>query len=72
MTNKRDEKTEDNFYKKRQKKPIKWENLLTKCKKCGSTEIEKMNMYKGMFKKKSDNYQLHRCKSCGCEVWLRL
>jgi len=73
MTSKRDEKTEDNFYKKKQKKPIKWENLLTKCKKCNSTNLVKLNLYQGMFRKNSDgNYQMVRCKDCGHEEFMKL
>jgi uncharacterized Zn finger protein len=66
----REEKAENNYFKKKQPRPLKWENLLTKCKNCGSTELQKMNMFQGM--KKKGNYQLNRCKNCGQEVWLEL
>ena len=70
---KREEKAGDNYFQKKQKKKLNWENLLTKCKKCGSTEIEKMNMFQGMHKKgKGLNYQLHRCKDCGAEIYLEI
>jgi len=73
MTNTRDEKTEDNFYKRKQKKPIKWENLLPKCEKCKSTNLEKLNLYQGMYRKNSDgNYQMVRCKDCGHERFVKL
>lgn len=64
----REATAEGNFYQRKQKKPLKWDNLLTKCKKCGSTKLQKMNLYKGMNKKNSDgNYQLIRCSDCGHE-----
>jgi ribosomal protein L32 len=70
---KREEKAGDNYFQKKQKKPLKWENLLEKCEKCGSMEIERMNMYQGMHRKgKGDNYQLQRCKSCGKEIWKKV
>jgi uncharacterized protein with PIN domain len=69
MTTK-DEGIQDRYFGKKQKKRLNWENLLSKCSKCGSIEIERMNMYKGMFKVgKGLNYQLYRCKSCGKEEW---
>lgn len=69
----REQKAEDNYYKKKQKKPINWDNLLNKCEKCGSNEIERMNLYQGMYKHgKGDNYQMARCKKCGHEKYLRI
>jgi len=72
--NKRDKRAEDNFFKRQQqKKPVKWENLLSKCKKCGSTNLERLNLFQGMHKKNSmGNYQMVRCKDCGGEEWVML
>ena len=67
---KKDEEIQDRYFGKKQKKKLNWENLLDKCEKCGSTDMEKMNMFQGMFKKgKEKNYQLYRCKSCKHEVY---
>ena len=72
MPTKREKQAEDNYYKKK-KTPLKWENLLTKCEKCGSTDLIKMNLYQGMFRKGEGlNYQMHKCKACGKEQFIEI
>ena len=70
---KREEKAGDNYFGKKQKKKLNWENLLTKCKKCGSTNLEKLNLYQGMFRKgQGKNYKMVRCKDCKHEEFLEI
>jgi predicted nucleic-acid-binding Zn-ribbon protein len=66
----KDEGVQDRYFEKKQKKRLNWENLLDKCEKCGGTNMEKMNLFQGMFKKgQGKNYQMYRCKNCKHEVY---
>jgi len=63
----------EELVEEKKKKEIKWENLLKRCKKCKSTDLEPQNEYRGMFAKgKGDNLQLFICKSCGYPQWRKI
>lgn len=60
--------------KEREKKKITWDTWISHCPKCNSTKIERLNLYKGMYRKGNPlglkNQQKHRCEVCKYEFWV--
>lgn len=56
------------FIIERKKNPW-WEEYSKKCPKCNSMDIEGLNLYKGMFIKKSLNQRQYQCKKCKHKFW---
>lgn len=58
------------------KKEFDWDLLLDKCEKCGSTNLERLNLYMGHFKKGNPyglrNKQKAKCLDCQEEFWIEL
>jgi len=60
----------------KKKKGLHWNEWADACPECGSTDLEKLNLYKGMYKKgnplKKRNQQKCKCSNCQHEFWIEI
>ena len=55
---------------------INWEFYRIRCPECNSINIQKLNLFKGHYKKgnplKKRNQQKYKCNDCGKEYWVEI